>query len=67
VQYASAAPAYDASVPEGKRSGGWWGLLRLLVPFFFPPLIVLLPVVLMLLIAFWIYVWITRDRVPAPD
>jgi hypothetical protein len=41
---------------------GWGGLLEFLSPSFVPPFIILLPLVLFGLIAFWIYVWITRDR-----
>jgi hypothetical protein len=41
---------------------GWGGLVEFLSPFFVPPFIILLPLVLLGLIAFWIYVWITRDR-----
>ena len=55
--------AYDSGVSEdGVRDGGWIGLFRLLAVFLVPPFIILLPLVLMGLIAFWIYVWITRDR-----
>jgi hypothetical protein len=47
---------------DGVRDGGWIDLLRSLEVFLVPPLIILLPLVLMGLIAFWIYVWITRGR-----
>ena len=55
--------AYDPEMSEqSERKGGWLGLYKSLGPFLVPPFIILLPLVLMALIAFWIYVWVTRDR-----
>jgi hypothetical protein len=57
---------YDAAVTtDDAPKGGWLGLIKVLSPFFVPPFIVLLPLVLAALIAFWIYVWISRDRRPS--
>ncbi len=53
---------YDAAMAADMRDRGWLGLQRILGFFLVPPLTILLPLVLVGLIAFWIYVWITRDR-----
>ena len=53
---------YDAAMAADTRDRGWLGLQRILGFFLVPPFTILLPLVLAGLIAFWIYVWITRDR-----
>jgi hypothetical protein len=56
---------YDAPVPEDVDDDDDWGILGFLTVFLAPPFIILLPLVLLALIAFWIYVWITRNRRPS--